>query len=178
MIFSALVFISLTCAPKSQESLIQSSYGHRRTPCLRQTQGILMHHLVNPGCRENSQQGTSRNLLQRELRQKEAYAASSSLQTQALLPGRDSVWVWRDAWGLAMFPQFGLAMPQRVVSDKEPSPLCEKKSKLSAWERAPFQIWKKKNPPCQATEHPDFRQGRATASSPITGIFRYRLCWR
>lgn len=87
-----------------------------------------MHHLVNPGCREESQQGLSRNLLLRELRQKEAYAASSSLQRQALLPGRDRVWVWRHAWGLSMLPQFGLAVPQLVVSEDEPSPLCEKKA--------------------------------------------------
>lgn len=64
-----------------------------------------MHHLVNPGCRENSQQGIWHNLLLCELRQKEAYAANSSLQRQALLPGRDSMWVWRDSWGLALSPQ-------------------------------------------------------------------------
>lgn len=63
-----------------------------------------MHHLVNPGFGENRQQGIWRSLLPCELRQKEAYAAHSSLHS-----GRDSVWVWRDSWGLAMFPSFGLA---------------------------------------------------------------------
>lgn len=91
---------------KIQESSIQSSYGHHRTPCLGQTRGLLMHHLVNPGCRENSQQGIWRSLLLCELRQKEAYAASSSPQRQALLPGGDSMWAWRERRGLATFPQF------------------------------------------------------------------------
>lgn len=63
-----------------------------------------MHHLVNPGFGEKSQQGIWRNLLPCELRQKEAYAAHSSLQRHALHSGRDSVWVWRDSWGLAMLP--------------------------------------------------------------------------
>lgn len=55
---SAHVFIPLIHSLKTPESLIQSSYGHHRTPCLGQTRGLLMHHLVNPGCGEKSQQGS------------------------------------------------------------------------------------------------------------------------
>jgi hypothetical protein len=54
-IFPTCVFILLTCAVDFQEFPIWSSYCHYRTPCLGQTWGILMHHLVNTSWWEKAQ---------------------------------------------------------------------------------------------------------------------------